>query len=232
MSTLSIRTRRWTRKEYDRLVELGIMRGQISRTTDRQPGGSCPRGLSPAGPRGVSALRLEVPPRTGAEARAERPAARRPDRTDRRRRSAAVGRASPQAPLNPRAAARRPNAREKRMRVAELWRYPVKSLAGERLERAELTVDGIAGDRVVHVRDARGRVITARTQPKLLGLSATLGPDGEPRIGGRPWASGESAAAVDQAARPRPRPVRFDGRGRVDALPPLGASHRALPSPG
>src|SRR3989454_4377808 len=87
------------------------------------------------------------------------------------------------------------------MRVAELWRYPVKSLAGERLERAELTVDGIAGDRVVHVRDARGRVITARTQPKLLGLSATLGPDGEPRIGGRPWASGESAAAVHEADR-------------------------------
>src|SRR2546425_13360528 len=201
MSTLSIRTRRWTRKEYDRLVELGFMRGQISRTTDRQPGGSCPRGLSPAGPRGVSPLRLVVPQRTGAEALGVRLAARRPDRTDRRRRSAAVGRASPQAPLNPRAAARRPNVRETMMRVAELWRYPVKSLAGERLERAELTVGGITGDRVGHVRDARGRVITSRTHPKLLGLRATLGPDGEPRIGGRPWASEESAAAVREAAR-------------------------------
>src|SRR2546422_7784108 len=181
----------------------GFMRGQISRTTDRQPGGSCPRGLSPAGPRGVSALRLEVPPRTGAEARGERLAARRPDRTDRRRRSAAVGRASPQAPLNPRAAARRPN--ETMMRVAELWRYPVKSLAGERLERAELTVGGITGDRVVHVRDARGRVITARTHPKLLGLRTTLGPDGEPRIGGRQSASEGSAQAVREGARPGAR---------------------------
>src|SRR2546422_4752684 len=226
MSTLSIRTRRWTRKEYDRLVELGFMRGQISRTTDRQPGGSCPRGLSPAGPRGVSALRLEVPPRTGAEARGERLAARRPDRTDRRRRSAAVGRASPQAPLNPRAAARRPN--ETMMRVAELWRYPVKSLAGERLERAELTVGGITGDRVVHVRDARGRVITARTHPKLLGLRTTLGPDGEPRIGGRPWASEESAEAVREAAGPDARLARYDGRERFDVLPLLVATDGAI----
>jgi uncharacterized protein YcbX len=31
------------------------------------------------------------------------------------------------------------------MRVAELWRYPVKSLAGERLERADVTVKGAAG---------------------------------------------------------------------------------------
>src|SRR2546428_1995535 len=207
----------------------GFMRGQISRTTDRQPGGSCPRGLSPAGPRGVSPLRLEVPQRTGAEARGERLAARRPDRTDRRRRSAAVGRASPQAPLNPRAAARRPNVRETMMRVAELWRYPVKSLAGERLERAELTVEGIAGDRVVHVRDARGRVITSRTHPKLLGLRATLGPDGEPRIGGRPGAAGGSAAAGREAGRPPPRPPRHHGRGRVALLPRPLAPHRPIP---
>ena len=82
------------------------------------------------------------------------------------------------------------------MRVAELWRYPVKSLAGERLESAELTVNGIVGDRVVHVRDERGRVITARTHPRLLALHATLGPDGEPRLDGRPWAAEESAVAV------------------------------------
>ena len=31
------------------------------------------------------------------------------------------------------------------MRVAELWRYPVKSLAGERLEHADVTANGIAG---------------------------------------------------------------------------------------
>jgi uncharacterized protein YcbX len=31
--------------------------------------------------------------------------------------------------------------------VTHLWRYPVKSLAGEPLERAELDADGVAGDR-------------------------------------------------------------------------------------
>src|SRR5439155_1306771 len=146
--------------------------GRYRGLLDRQPGGSCPRGLSPAGPRGVSALRLEVPRRTDAEARGERLAARRPDAADRRRRSAAVGRASPPAPLNPRAAARRPKVREPMMRVAELWRYPVKSLAGERLERAEPTVDGLAGDRVVHVSDAliaveklRGRCVMTTFDP-------------------------------------------------------------------
>ena len=42
------------------------------------------------------------------------------------------------------------------MHVAELWRYPVKSLAGEPLDSAEITADGIPGDRVVQVYDARG----------------------------------------------------------------------------
>ena len=35
------------------------------------------------------------------------------------------------------------------MYVQQLWRYPVKSMAGEALERAELRLDGIAGDRLV-----------------------------------------------------------------------------------
>jgi uncharacterized protein len=42
------------------------------------------------------------------------------------------------------------------MYVAEIWRYPVKSMAGEQLESAHLTPSGIDGDRVVQVRTARG----------------------------------------------------------------------------
>ena len=49
------------------------------------------------------------------------------------------------------------------MRVAELWRYPVKSLGGERLDRADVSANGIAGDRIVHVRNGRGRVVTTGT---------------------------------------------------------------------
>jgi len=40
------------------------------------------------------------------------------------------------------------------VRVAEIWRYPVKSMAGERLNRARIDWLGIEGDRVVHVADA------------------------------------------------------------------------------
>ena len=53
------------------------------------------------------------------------------------------------------------------MHVAELWRYPVKSMAAESLTRAEIRADGIVGDRVVQVRGAHGRVVTARTRPRL-----------------------------------------------------------------
>lgn len=114
------------------------------------------------------------------------------------------------------------------MRVAELWRYPVKSLKGERLERADVTANGIEGDRVVHVRNGRGRVVTARTTPGLLGLAATLGPDGEPLIAGSPWTSEASAAAIQAAAGAGARLARHDGRERFDVLPLLVATDGAI----
>jgi uncharacterized protein YcbX len=114
------------------------------------------------------------------------------------------------------------------MRVAELWRYPVKSLGGERLDRAEVSSNGIAGDRVVHVRSARGRVVTARTHPRLLALHATLGGDGEPLIDGRPWTAPESAAAVEAAAGAGATLARHDGPERFDVLPLLVATDGAI----
>ena len=59
--------------------------------------------------------------------------------------------------------------------VQEIWRYPVKSMAGESLEAADLTEAGVVGDRVVQVRNAAGRIMTARTRPLLLRYRATLG---------------------------------------------------------
>ena len=41
--------------------------------------------------------------------------------------------------------------------VQEIWRYPVKSMAGESLEAADLTEAGVVGDRVVQVRNAAGQ---------------------------------------------------------------------------
>ena len=112
--------------------------------------------------------------------------------------------------------------------LSELWRYPVKSMAGEHLEQAELTTNGIRGDRIVHVMDARGRVITSRTHHRLLGLRATLGPDDEPLIDGRSWKDPASAEAVRGAAGPTVRLVRYEGRERFDVLPLLIATDGAI----
>ncbi|WP_345530510.1 MOSC N-terminal beta barrel domain-containing protein, partial [Actinoplanes utahensis] len=71
------------------------------------------------------------------------------------------------------------------MHVAALWRYPVKSLAGERLQQAVVTTDGLYGDRLVHVRGPRGP-LTGRTRPGLLTLPASTGADGVPRVAGHP----------------------------------------------
>ena len=114
------------------------------------------------------------------------------------------------------------------MRVAELWRYPVKSLAGERLQEALVTRDGIAGDRIVHVEDGRGRVVTARTHPRLLSLHGRLASDGEPSIDGHPWSADEAAAAVRLAAGDDARLVRWDGPERFDVLPLLVATDGAI----
>jgi len=113
------------------------------------------------------------------------------------------------------------------MRVAELWRFPVKSLRGERLEVATLTEDGVAGDRIVHVR-GRHNVLTARTRYRLLSLSGSTGPDGEPLIDGRPWNHPLSVAAIKDAAGPEAEPVRYTGPERFDVLPLLVATDGAI----
>jgi uncharacterized protein YcbX len=69
------------------------------------------------------------------------------------------------------------------MKVLELWRYPVKSLLGERLEAAFVTPDGIDGDRRFAIYDvATGFGLTARREPQLLFASARLRDDGSPEI--------------------------------------------------
>jgi uncharacterized protein YcbX len=58
-------------------------------------------------------------------------------------------------------------------RVAEIWRHPVKSLGGERLERVAIDARGIHADRLWAVRDLElGAVTTARRLPMLLGCTA------------------------------------------------------------
>jgi uncharacterized protein YcbX len=111
--------------------------------------------------------------------------------------------------------------------VAELWRYPVKSMAGERLARATLGPAGIEGDRLVFARAATGRVVTARTRPRLLGHRGTLGPDGEPLVDGRAWDAADVAADVRAAAGDGVTLSRA-GEGVFDVLPLLVATDGAI----
>jgi uncharacterized protein len=69
------------------------------------------------------------------------------------------------------------------MHVAELWRFPVKSLQGERLDAAELGPRGLAGDREYALFDvATGYGLTARRDPGLLHASARLRADGSVEV--------------------------------------------------
>jgi uncharacterized protein YcbX len=59
--------------------------------------------------------------------------------------------------------------------VLEIWRFPVKSLLGERLDRAELGPEGVAGDRGWALFDVQtGFGLTARRVPELLFAAARL----------------------------------------------------------
>lgn len=118
------------------------------------------------------------------------------------------------------------------MHVAEIWRFPIKSLAGERLSSADLrgpesSPPGIPGDRLVWVCGPEG-VRTSRRQHRLLGLRGTVGPDGEPLIDGHPWQSPRALALVRQAAGDDAWLERADEVDRFDILPLLVATDGAI----
>ena len=114
------------------------------------------------------------------------------------------------------------------MQVDEIWRYPVKTMAGERLQHVLIGQLGIEGDRSVHVEAANGRVITSRAHPRFLGHQSVQGSDGEPLVDGRRWDSPEVAAHVADIAGPGARLVRYEGAERFDVLPLLVATDGAI----
>src|SRR5690349_5438383 len=114
------------------------------------------------------------------------------------------------------------------MFVKELWRYPVKSMAGERVREAELTLAGFPDDRKILVIGSNGRVVTSRTHPRLLALKGTLGEDGAPRISGNRWDSPEALKLVQQAAGPGVSLRFYEGVERFDVLPLLVATDGAI----
>jgi uncharacterized protein YcbX len=113
------------------------------------------------------------------------------------------------------------------MYVLNLWRYPVKSLAGERLESSVLTEHGLEGDRLVYVRGPEG-VRTSRRHYRLLGLMGTLGGDGLPLINGYPWQSAEALRLVREAAGDDAWLEAADDARAFDVLPLLVATDGAI----
>ena len=118
------------------------------------------------------------------------------------------------------------------MWVKEIWRYPVKSMAGELLEAADVTESGVAGDRILQARNNRGQVITSRTKPLLLRHHATLAAENQVLVDGRPWDAEEVARDVEAAAGAETRLVRYEAKDRFDILPLLIATDGMLAAVG
>jgi len=69
------------------------------------------------------------------------------------------------------------------VQVLELWRYPVKSLGGERVDEITVTTDGLTGDRRFAIFDVdTGYGLTARRVPEMLFAAARLRDDGTAAI--------------------------------------------------
>jgi len=111
--------------------------------------------------------------------------------------------------------------------VDQIWRYPVKSMAGERLTEARLGPGGLDGDRRLRVEDRRGRVITARTHSRLLGHRAAIAPDGTVTVDGRRWYDATVAAAAAAIAGEGAQLVP-SADGVFDILPLLVATDGAI----
>ncbi len=66
--------------------------------------------------------------------------------------------------------------------VAQIWRYPVKSMAGEKVESSAITAGGLEGDRrwtfVDHSPNRDGKLLTNTQDARLMTYRARLVGDG------------------------------------------------------
>jgi uncharacterized protein len=113
------------------------------------------------------------------------------------------------------------------MHVAQIWRYPIKSLAGTPMFSAEITPLGVERDREI-VLVKNGRIADARRYPKLLGLHGGLDENDRPTIDGHPWDSPEAKKLVDEAVGASVELIEVDGPERFDVLPLLVATDGAI----
>ena len=81
--------------------------------------------------------------------------------------------------------------------VGSIWRYPVKGMAGQRLQRCELDADGLKGDRVWAVQDVqRQEIQSCKFRPQLLQCRA--------------WSRDDSGEGVIEITFPDGRQLRCD----------------------
>ena len=66
--------------------------------------------------------------------------------------------------------------------IVELWRYPVKSMQGERVQSVALDASGFTADRRLGVVTPEGFVLSGKSEPRILGASASVRTDGEIEI--------------------------------------------------
>jgi len=114
------------------------------------------------------------------------------------------------------------------VRLEAIWRYPVKSMAGERLESAALGPLGVPGDREAYVLDGRHETVSARTRPRLLGLRGGTDCAGAPTVDGHAWDTTAAHALVEAAAGSGAQLGRADEDERFDILPLLIATDGAV----
>jgi uncharacterized protein len=113
------------------------------------------------------------------------------------------------------------------VRVAQIWCYPIKSLAGIPLFTAEVTPLGVLHDReIVIVKN--GRIATARRYHRLLALQGALDADDRPTIDGHSWESLEARELTSEAVGAEVELIKVDGPERFDILPLLVATDGAI----
>ena len=73
------------------------------------------------------------------------------------------------------------------MNISELWRYPVKSMLGERRDRVDVTATGVAGDRAYAVIDrSDGKIASAKNPRKWRALLSCQAEFVEEPVAGEP----------------------------------------------
>jgi uncharacterized protein YcbX len=118
--------------------------------------------------------------------------------------------------------------------VAEIWRYPVKSMGGERLPQSAIATRGLHADRMWAVRDVElGTFTTARRWPVLLQCSARYAEDPAGRSAGPGDVLEVVVTLPDGSEIPSSDPGIHDrlseliGRpARLESLPPLSDKQR------